>query len=668
MVPARSSLCYTFPIQQSFLEGCLTSILDQVPESAMSLLDHIDTPDALKSLSSEELELLAEELRAQIIETVNRNGGHLASPLGVVELTIALHYVYDVGVDKLIWDVGHQCYAHKLLTGRRDTFHTLRKKGGVSGYPKVGESAYDCFGTGHSSTSISAALGMAQARDLQGKEFAVVALIGDGALTGGMALEGLSHAGHLGLNMLVVLNDNKMSISPSDGALAKYFNRVITADSYKRAKEDVGSFVKKVIGNRMTQAIQNIEKSVKGFITHGTFFQELGINYYGPVDGHDLPMLIELLSNIKNINGPILLHCRTEKGKGLKEAEEDPLKYHGVSPNTVRSIDEEGVALPAKIDAKPSAAPTFTEVFSESILDIASRDTNIVGVTAAMPTGTGLAKVQKAFPERFFDVGICEQHAVTFAAGLATQGMRPVAAIYSTFLQRGYDQLIHDVCIQKLPVVFAIDRAGLVGEDSPTQNGTFDLSYLRAVPNIKILVPRDGIDLDLMLRAALTEDGPVAIRYARGIAPTIGPVSNRDVGAGEILREGRDAMFLGVGPCLTACIEAAERLEGHGLNVGVADARSVKPLDHELLKAIKDQPIITVEENTLEGGFGAAVLEHFTSSEKLLTPAIYRVGIPDVFSEQATRAEQLSAHGLDADGLVATALKYIAAPVPIAAK
>ena len=635
----------------------------------MALLDTINGPDDLKKLTIEQLEAVADELRATIVDGVNKNGGHLASPLGVVDLTLALHYVYDIGsdTDQLIWDVGHQCYAHKLLTGRRDQFLSIRKQGGISGYPKITESEFDCFGTGHSSTSISAALGMAIARDLQKKDNHVVALIGDGAMTAGMAFEALLHAGHVGTNMLVIVNDNEMSISRNVGALSNYFNRIITAGPYKRAKQDVGSFVKSLVGDRVTKHIQELEKSVKGFITRGGLFQEMGFNYIGPVDGHDLPLLIEVLRNIKKMDGPILLHCRTEKGKGLKVAEDDPLKYHGITPQMVKKLDEEGNARPAQAALNTAPVKTFTDAFVDGMIEAAHDDPRVVGITAAMPTGTGLSKFEQVFPERMFDVGIAEQHAVTLAAGLAIQGMRPVAAIYSTFLQRAYDQLLHDVAIQKLPVVFAIDRAGLVGEDSPTQNGTFDISFLRCVPDLKICAPRDEVDTKLLLKWALKQDLPVAIRYARGKAPNIGGTEGRDITRGEILREGSDATFLVIGPCAAACLAAAERLEAEGLSVGVADARHIKPLDAELLDALADRPIITVEENTLDGGFGSAVVEYFDKVGRLGELRIHRIGIPDVFSEQATREEQLAHHELDTDGLARAARAYLQSLSPISA-
>ena len=612
-------------------------------------------------MSPEQLEMLAGEIRARIIETVNRNGGHLASPLGVVELTIALHYVFDAPEDKLIWDVGHQCYAHKLLTGRADRFNTLRKRDGISGYPKRAESPYDSFGTGHSSTSISAALGMAMARDHLGLHHHVVAVIGDGAMTGGMAFEAMNHAGHLNAKLLVILNDNEMSISRNVGALAHYFNQLITARPYKRAKQDVGSFVKTLIGNRITRTIQDFEKSVKGFITKGGLFQELGLNYIGPVDGHDLPLLIELLSSIKDMEGPVFLHCTTEKGKGLRAAEEDPLTYHGVKPMILGTDAGEGDPVPAKVKVPDAAAAavSFTDAFAEALNKLAARDPRIIGITAAMPTGTGLSKFEQAYPDRFYDVGICEQHAVTFAAGLAAEGMRPVTALYSTFLQRGYDQLIHDVCLQSLPVVFAIDRAGLVGEDSPTQNGVFDLSYLRAVPNLRILAPRDATDTALMLEWALSLNEPVALRYARSAAPDIGDAADRDIRAAQRLREGDDLVFLTIGPCAAAALNAAEILARESYSVGVVDARSVKPLDAAMLDALRDTPLVTVEENTLDGGFGSAVLEYYEQSEQLNRVQMCRVGLHDTFGDLATRNEQLAMHGLDADSLARMARKML---------
>ena len=650
------------------------------------LLGLIDDPQALKSLSVEELESLATEIRELIIETVYANGGHLASPLGVVELTLALHHAFDFSRDLIVWDVGHQSYAHKLLTGRRDLFHTLRQKGGIAGYPRIGESPYDAFGTGHSSTSISAALGMAVARDYRREDHRVIAVIGDGAMTGGMAIEALSHAGHRGSDLLVVLNDNEMSIARNVGALSAYFSRLITARPYKRAKEDVSSFVKRILGPRLSQTASRLEKSVKGFITAGVLFQELGFNYVGPVDGHDLPVLVGLLSNLRKMQGPILFHCFTQKGKGCAEAESDPMKCHGIKPPRTRygavqsrpgarhgavqsapmphNIETEGEArLPERLAAM-AHAQTFTDVFAEALIEKAREDTRVVAITAAMPTGTGLSKFQQHFPERFHDVGICEQHAVTFAAGLAARGMRPVCAMYSTFLQRGYDQLIHDVCLQNLPVVFAIDRAGLVGEDGPTHAGTFDLSFLRAVPNLIVLAPRDDVDLKAMLHWALVQPGPVAIRYPREVAPTIGSRARDNITKGEILRKGSDATLLAVGSCVWMALRAAEVLEEDGFSVGVADARSVKPLDMTLLRRLASAPIITVEENTLLGGFGSAVIEHFEQIGRLSEVSIRRIGLPDAFCEHASRVEQLKDCGLDPEGIAAVVREFLAQRIP----
>lgn len=632
----------------------------------MSILDQINGPADLKKLPEEQLGDLCGELRQRIIEIVDRNGGHLASPLGVVELTVALHRVFEIGRDVLVWDVGHQCYAHKLLTGRRDCFDRLRLKGGPSGYPKLAESPLDGFGTGHSSTSISAITGMAIARDLKGESHHVIALIGDGAITGGMAFEALSHAGHLGLDkLLVILNDNKMSISENVGALARYFNRIITAAPYKRAKEDVGAFVKQLIPDRMTRTIRDIEKSVKGLITKGVLFQELGFNYIGPVDGHDLPLLIELLQRLKTMRGPVFLHCATEKGKGLELAERDPERYHGVKPRFIPRDPGEGDPVPAKVEAVPPAQPTFTDVFAGALIRAAERDSRICAITAAMPTGTGLSRFAARFPERCFDVGICEQHAVTMAAGMAAAGMKPVAAIYSTFLQRGYDQLIHDVCLQGLPVVFAIDRAGLVGEDSPTQNGVYDLSFLRAVPGLVIGAPRDGADLEQMLDYALGLSGPCALRYARSEAPQIGPETGRSpITRGQVLREGSDAVFLTVGPCAGEALTAAERLALAGRQVGVIDARWIKPLDTDLLDRLAGVPIMTVEENTLEGGFGSAVLEYYERQGLVNVVRLRRAGVPDCYIQHATRREQLAECGLDAAGLYRQMQAWLEAECP----
>ncbi len=612
------------------------------------LLGKVDRPADLKQFSIDDLRDLAAEIRARIIETAAQNGGHLAAHLGVVELTLAIHYVFDTEQDKLVWDVGHQSFAHKLLTGRKDRFESVRLKDGLSAYPKRSESPYDAFGTGHSSTSISAALGMAVARDRAGGQERAIAVIGDGAMTGGMAFEALAHAGHLGTDLLVILNDNSMSISPNVGALSAYFSRLITGGLYNRAREDMQVFMERMLGTGLAKAAQRLEHSVKGFLTPGTLFEELGFKYVGPVDGHDLETLVECLSNLKKLRLPVFFHCVTQKGRGYTPAENDPQRYHGVKAFNIETGEFES--------RPPGGARTFGEVFGDAVIEAAEADPAVVAITAAMSAGTGLSKVEKVLPDRVFDVGICEQHAITFAAGLAASGLRPICAIYSTFLQRGYDQYLHDVCLQELPVVFAIDRAGAVGEDSPTHQGAYDLSFLRIVPGVTVLAPRDDIDLTAMLHWALAQTGPVAIRYPRGSAATIGNPEGRDVTRGEMLREGSQGTFLAVGPIVKACLEAADLLENDGISVGVADARSVKPLDANLLDTIKDNPIITVEENARQGGFGAAVLEHFEQQKSLNNLHIRTIGFPDTFAGHATRDEQLADMGLDAPTL-ATAMR-----------
>ncbi len=636
----------------------MSKLLEPQHDAPTPLLDAITKPSDIKTLTLPQLQDLAEEMREVIIATASRNGGHLAPHLGVVDLTIALYYVFDMPEDKVIWDVGHQCYPHKLLSGRRHEIHTIRRRGGLSGYPKRSESEYDAFGTGHSSTSISAALGIKVANDALNHDRRAIAVIGDGAMTGGMAFEALAHAGHLGKEMLIILNDNRMSISPSKGALSSYFSRLITGGLYSRAKDDFHKLMETIVGSRVKRAAERIESSVKGMITGNTLFEQLGCQYVGPVDGHDLDTLIECFQNLKQMRRPVFFHCVTTKGKGYKYAEDDPLTYHGVKSFNIET-GKFNVA-PVVENAPVVKVPTFTDAFADALMEAAREDQRVVGITAAMPTGTGLSTFEKEFPDRTFDVGICEQHAVTFSAGLASQGMRPVAAIYSTFLQRGYDQYIHDVCIQKLPVVFAIDRAGAVGEDSPTQQGAFDVSFLRVIPNIQVLAPRDDVDMRSMLLWSLKQAGPIALRYARGAAPTIGDAEGRDITRGEILREGSDGYFLSIGPIVQNCLAAAELMnERYGLSIGVADARWIKPLDIELLERIKHLPIVTVEENTVIGGFGSAVLEHFQRNGDLQDLRLEMAGFPDAFIEHGTRDEQLTEIGLDPKGLAATAQKIM---------
>lgn len=634
--------------------------MEKEASSQTPILDTIKKPSDVQRLRPEDLAPLADEIRRTIIATASVNGGHLAPHLGVVELAIALHHVFDTERDALIWDVGHQCYPHKLLTGRADRIHTVRKKGGLSGYPKPSESPYDAFGVGHSSTSISAGLGMAVARDRLGENRRVIAVIGDGAMTAGMAFEALAHAGHLGTDLLVILNDNRMSISPTVGALSTYFSRLITGGLYTKAREDIATVVKQMLGPHLTRAAQKVEQSVKGLLTPTTLFQELGFKYVGPIDGHDLDTLVEFFHNIKNIHGPVFLHCVTQKGKGYEYAEDDPLTYHGVQAFDIQTGQ-------FKTSGSAPRAKTFTQVFADALIEAAQDDPRIVGITAAMPTGTGLSKFEENFPDRFFDVGICEQHAVTFAAGLAIAGLRPVCAIYSTFLQRAYDQYIHDVCLQNLPVVFAIDRAGAVGEDSPTQQGAFDLTFLRAIPKVTVLAPRDGVDLRLMLHWALKQHGPVAIRYARSVAPTIPPEERPEPLTAQLLREGTDGVFLGVGPCLQQCLTAAEILARDGFSIAVADARAVKPLDADFLERIREMPIVTVEENTLEGGFGSAVMEHYEQNGVLSRVRLKRIGFPDIFIDHATRDEQLQDLGFSPEKLADAMRTFITAEMPTGA-
>ena len=619
-------------------------------EPVTPLLDTINSPEDLRTLEEEQLPQLAAEIRERIIHIASTEGGHLAPHLGVVDLTLAVHYAFDTPRDHLIWDVGHQCYAHKFITGRRDQMRTIRKRGGLSGYPRRSESEYDDFGTGHSSTSISAALGMAVADAQKKRDQRSVAIIGDGAMTAGMAFEALSHAGYLESNVVVILNDNRMSIAPNVGALSTYFSKLITNGLYNRAKHDI----KRIVPEMLHPAARKVEHQVKGFLTPFTMFEELGFKYVGPIDGHCIHTLVVCLENIRKIEGPVFLHVVTQKGKGYEHAERDPLTYHGVRPfeKTTGQFGGGGSTEPP--------VPSFTDAFAEVLLEATELDERVVSVTAAMPTGTGVSKVAERFPDRVFDVGICEQHAVTFSAGLAAEGMKPVCAIYSTFLQRGFDQVLHDVCLQNLPVLFAIDRAGCVGEDSPTQQGAFDLSFLRCIPNIQIMAPRDAADLKAMTRHCLTLEGPTAIRYARGKAPSIGDTTGRDISCGEILRHGDDATLLGLGPVLQNCLEAAERLERiAGLSVAVADARWVKPLDEELIERLAGKPIITIEENSIVGGFGSAVLEHFEKRDMLGRVRLKRLGFPDEFVPHGTREEQLADIGLDVDGIVESVRKFL---------
>jgi len=601
------------------------------------LLDTINSPDELRRLERKQLPQLADELRHFLVETVSKTGGHLSSNLGTVELTVALHYVFNTPHDKLVWDVGHQTYAHKILTGRREAMKSLRMAGGISGFPRRNESPYDAFGTGHSSTSISAALGMAVAAKLAGSDSRSVAIIGDGALSGGMAFEALNNAGAMNANLLVILNDNDMSISPPVGALNNYLARLMSGRFYaamRRGSEKVLKGMPPVL-----EFAKRAEEHVKGMVTPSTLFEEFGFNYIGPIDGHDLDVLTDTLRNIKQLEGPQFLHVVTQKGKGYAHAEDDCVLYHGVG-----KFDPLNGITP-----KAPGKPTYTQVFGDWLCDMASHDPRLVGITPAMCEGSGMAGFAQKFPERYFDVGIAEQHALTFAAGLACEGYKPVVAIYSTFLQRAYDQLIHDIAIQNLPVILAIDRGGLVGADGATHAGSFDLSYLRCIPNMTVMAPADENECRRMLTTAFHLETPCAVRYPRGsgpgvqVEPELLPLA---VGKGEVRRAGTGVAILAFGSMLAPALQAGERLDAT-----VANMRFIKPLDEELVLHLAHQHslLVTVEENAVQGGAGSAVAECL-SRHGILTPVLH-LGLPDAFLEQGDPVQMLANCGLDAAGI-----------------
>ncbi len=613
------------------------------------ILPTITGPEQIAGLSLPQLKTLCAELREEIISTVARTGGHLGASLGVVELTVALHHLYRSPHDRIIWDVGHQAYGHKLLTGRREAFASLRQSGGISGFPKRSESCHDMFGVGHASTSISSALGFAVARDLRGEDHHVVTVIGDGSLGGGLAFEGLNNAGHLQADLTVILNDNEMSISPNVGAVAKYLTRITSGQVYTRFEKNLWRLLGRLPRGRLAQELASrVKEGLKQLVVPTILFEELGFKYFGPIDGHDLPTVIQTLKSVQKLHGPVLVHMITTKGKGYAFAEKERARYHGVGKFD-RSLG---------LQPSTSTVPSYTQVFGDTLTEAAAADRRIVAITAAMPDGTGLVGFREKHPDRFFDVGIAEQHAVTFAAGLACNGLRPVCAIYSTFLQRAYDQLIHDVALQKLPVVFAVDRAGLVGEDGPTHHGAFDLSYLRAVPGLTVMAPKDEDELRHMLATALNLDGPSALRYPRGAgvgAAMIGPPRPLAVGEGEILRVGLDVAVLALGATVATAEAAAARLSGTGLEVTVANMRFLKPLDDALLRRIwRDHDLVlTVEENSVVGGLGAAVLEWASAARPEGRPDVVTVGLPDRFVEHGDRAGLLAAVGLGAEELAA---------------
>jgi len=622
-------------------------------------LKQINSPSDLKKLSIPELKELATKLREIIINRVSINGGHLASNLGVVELTISLHYVFNSPVDKIIWDVGHQSYSHKLLTGRYERFSTLRKYKGISGFPKREESEHDAFGTGHSSTSISAALGIIEGRNKNKEKFKVIAVIGDGAMTAGLALEGLNNAGHLKNDLIVILNDNEMFISPNVGALSAYLNRILTGEFYQKFKKETKSFLEGIpkLGDKAAKIAQKTEEMLKGFFLPGVIFEELGFNYVGPIDGHNIELLIGTLKRIKTASSPTLIHVITKKGKGYAFSEKNPSLFHGIGPFNL----ETGAPL-------NESGSTYSEVFGDALTELADRDDKIIAISAAMKEGTGLEHFAKKYPDRFYDVGIAEPHAVTFAAGLATQGLKPVVTIYSTFFQRAYDEIVHDVCLQNLPVVFAIDRAGIVGEDGPTHNGLFDLSYLRHIPNLVVMAPKDDIELRVMLDLALKHKGPIAIRYPRGKIQTSDirhqTSDHFGIGEAEILKEGDDIALIAIGNTVYPALSAAERLEKDGIATMVVNARFVKPLDRNLIFSVATivPRIITIEENVLQGGFGNAVLE-FLNETDIHNVRIKRLGMPDGFIEQGQQNELRKKYGLDEEGIYLSAFSFFREPL-----
>ncbi len=615
------------------------------------ILPKINSPKDIKNLDVPALAQLAKELRQNIITTLSETGGHLAPSLGVVELSLALHHIYDAPRDKIVWDVGHQAYAHKIITGRRKQFHTIRQHNGISGFPKISESPYDAFGVGHASTAISAAFGIACARDLAGEDYRVIAVVGDGALTGGLAYEGLNNAGASGRDLIVVLNDNSMSISPNVGAISKYLTNLIANPLYNRIKDEIWDLTGKfsTMGSRIRWAARRMEEGLKAFVMPGVLFERLGFRYFGPIDGHNIAALLHIFREVRKLKGPILVHVMTKKGKGYKPAEENASAFHGLGkfdPHTGEPVSSGKV-------------PTYTQVFGDTLIRLAQRNEKIVAITAAMELGTGLSAFAQHYPNRFFDVGIAEGHAVTFAAGLALQGFRPVVAIYSSFLQRSYDQIIHDVALQNLPVIFAIDRAGLVGDDGPTHHGVFDLAFLRSIPNLVIMVPKDEEELRHMLGAAVQySSGPIAIRYPRGQGEGV-PLSEEfmamPIGSSELLRRGTGVAFLAVGPLVNKALLAAEILQQEdGLSVAVVNARFIKPIDRGMLEEVASRfrLVLTLEEGIIKGGFGSEVAEFF--AEKKNAVELIRCGIPDRFIDQGDRNQLLDELGLSAAGIVQT--------------
>lgn len=614
------------------------------------LLQKINSPADLKMLTLEEIKLLAGEIRQLIIDVVSKNGGHLAPNLGVVELTLALHKVFTTPKDKIIWDVGHQSYIHKILTGRKELFPTLRQYHGMSGFPKRKESEHDAFGTGHSSTSISAALGMAVARDLKGEDNNVIAVIGDGSMTGGMAFEALNNAGDLHKKMIVILNDNEMSISKNVGAMSQYLCDLRTGETYNKIKRDVEGWLKGLdFGSDVLSAIERLKGSVKYLMVPSSVFEELGFKYLGPIDGHDLNKLLEVLEAAKHVNGPVLVHVITKKGKGYEPAETSPNKFHGTGPFEIAT---------GKKISDPDAPIAYTEMFGKTLTELAAENEKIVAITAAMPDGTGLNKFAEQYPQRFFDVGIAEQHAVTAAAGMAAEGLKPVVAVYSTFLQRAYDSVLHDICMQNLPVTLCLDRAGIVGDDGYTHHGVFDYAYLRSMPQMTIMAPKDENELRHMLNTALSFDGPITIRYPRGSGVGVDcseALQQLSIGKGEVLREGEGVCLLAIGSMVAVALQAADVLAEQGIKAGVINLRFAKPLDEELLvqAAKKYSKLVTLEEGVVAGGVGSAVLELLNNKGLLQTTQVLNLGIPDEFVPHGDKKYLFRDIGLDLDSITA---------------
>ncbi|MDP8297021.1 MAG: 1-deoxy-D-xylulose-5-phosphate synthase [Candidatus Orphnella occulta] len=620
----------------------------------MSLLEKIDYPNDLKALSIEELSQLSEEIRGFMIDSVANTGGHLAPSLGAVDFTVALYYCLHAPQDKIVWDVGHQSYSHKILTGRKARFHTLRQKDGISGFPNVGESDYDVFTVGHGSTSISTALGLCAARDLKETSEKIVAVIGDGSLGGGMAFEGLNHAGQLHKDLLIILNDNEFSISPSVGAWSRYLNRVITNPVYNRVRADVDRLIRRVpkLGFRLASAARKLEEGLKNLLVPGMMFEEMGIRYFGPVDGHNIPALVEVINNVLPLDEPRLIHVITKKGKGFKFAEDAPSKFHGTAP-----FDTE------KGEVVASPGTSFTEAFSNKIVELGAKDNRIVAITAAMPDGTGLDGFEKAFPNRFFNVGMAEAHAVGFSAGLAKKGLIPIVAIYSSFLQRAYDQIIHDVALQNLHVVFCVDRAGVVGEDGPTHHGVFDISYLRHIPNLVYMAPKDVEELAAMLEFAVGYTGPIAIRYPRGNAlgkpDTDMSIQRIELGVSEMLRAGNDVAIFAIGDMVLPALEAAHLLAQDNIHAEVVNMRFIKPIDSDIISrtAQRIKRFLVVEDNALQAGMGSCLLEVLSDINQGVE--VKRLGIPDKFITYGKRNELLEDLGLSAQAIAGKVREWL---------